>query len=955
METNFPSLLMATVHSLDNPMGSLSTTFEAIQALMKLGSQLKERMRDTASVWGPPIYRRLVSSDKRARDMSERCLLKLKPIICPPSLSLSKALVLDMKKRLLPGMKELQNQGLNIQAVQAWGWYIQLLGSYAKKNRQLVNEMLKILEQTFSSVDSQVQIASMVAWEGLIDALIHPITESSEMNNQMGTFAVEEGTYKSLKLIMTPLIGIMSSKCDLSVHSSCLSSWCFLLHKLGTTVNCPSVLKLVWNPIFDAVFLIKPEGKNILVSNICLDLLEMFISANIRKVSDDLNEKNCRQFSPKLYPINWLPWTLGQLDFFMKTIGMLMNQGYTDEALRVLRRALKGVQNMLKSSNISYDEVMVSVNTILGLGKEIHEGNISKNRNINSSNSVLHSFVEVVIGELEPSILGSPLYKVALDLKYINKLQSICEPKDKEILKVGFTSYKEMVSPIVYLTLLYLCESFSYNLDKPDIDFIFRGTLKFINNVFSSYEPLEILNVSIGLLYKHKEFHNLKMWIAIADGIRDYINEVKDISFLKPDSKSPYRLAMCYLLSYPFVACSYPQKQVSVFEATELEKLSTVSLRSQRRSELENVIKVWNLLYVSINGGHDVENSNLNSFTDDLLETLNEYLGSITKVVESNTLLKRCNDAENGDFTVLSGNVSICILEHILKLENSPKGRAHSYNGDQGFSGTGHALEFVARFLELSLMMSKLSQPEDLSVISRVFLALVQFVGGLHYKKDILSFVQVMSNPLLQWLTCSKVSTENLKNRLELLWGKTLNSLLKSNPPIIFDSNFLKNHSRLFEKTLDHPNPSISDPSITFWNSTFAMEANLDYPQNLLAILDKLSRKGKIQLYMRKFPSIQKCTSKVVHNMSSKIVELVGNKDNEPVLKVKRKRRDLTEHQREVRRAQQGRERDCGGHGPGVRMYTGCDFSLGNDESQDSQDIDLREAESILERLRRDS
>lgn len=46
----------------------------------------------------------------------------------------------------------------------------------------------------------------------------------------------------------------------------------------------------------------------------------------------------------------------------------------------------------------------------------------------------------------------------------------------------------------------------------------------------------------------------------------------------------------------------------------------------------------------------------------------------------------------------------------------------------------------------------------------------------------------------------------------------------------------------------------------------------------------------------------------------------------------------LTEHQKEVRRAQQGREWDCGGHGPGIRTYTNVDFSQGNDELPETQD-----------------
>lgn len=67
-----------------------------------------------------------------------------------------------MKKKLLPTMKELLSQGLKIQTLQAWGWFIRLIGPYAIKNRHLINEMLKIPEQTFSDVDPQIQIASQV-------------------------------------------------------------------------------------------------------------------------------------------------------------------------------------------------------------------------------------------------------------------------------------------------------------------------------------------------------------------------------------------------------------------------------------------------------------------------------------------------------------------------------------------------------------------------------------------------------------------------------------------------------------------------------------------------------------------------------------------------------------------------------------------------------------------------
>jgi len=47
-------------------------------------------MKGSSHVWAPPIYRRLLSTDKRERDASERCLLKIRSTVIPPSLDLSK-------------------------------------------------------------------------------------------------------------------------------------------------------------------------------------------------------------------------------------------------------------------------------------------------------------------------------------------------------------------------------------------------------------------------------------------------------------------------------------------------------------------------------------------------------------------------------------------------------------------------------------------------------------------------------------------------------------------------------------------------------------------------------------------------------------------------------------------------------------------------------------------------
>ncbi|KAI8570688.1 hypothetical protein RHMOL_Rhmol01G0055200 [Rhododendron molle] len=979
LAANFHSLLRAIVHALDNPIGSLSTTFEATQAVTKLASQLYEKMRDTSNIWAPPVYRRSVSIDKRVRDISERCLLKIRSTICPPSLALSKAIVIDLKGRLLPGMKELLNHGLKIQAIQAWGWFIRLLGPYAVKNRHLVNEMLKIPEQTFADADPQVQIASLVAWEGLIDALIqHGRTCNG---NDSGTEG--QTLSKSIKLVMAPIIGIMSSRCDVSVYSSCLNTWCYLLHTLDSSVNSPSTIKTAWEPVFDAVFRVTPDSKSIWVWITCLDLLDDFILTKGGELEGELNNQVNYHLSDKIpttgppisserpwkhYPIKWMPWDLNKLDFCFKIIQNLINGGpkvnitevkclVHDSALRIFRSVMKGVRCVFNNSSINYDEILLCLNKTFELLKLICESMISENTDSNHLRLTTLQFVGAVIEEIEPSILGSPLYKVALDLKYFDHLNSANMTKHGEVTGVQFKVYMDMVSPIVYLLNLYFCGVFKSTFNAPGAEFIMQDACRYVKIVLSSYEPSEIVHAIMGLLYKHVGFDYLKVWVAISKGLIEYVDEVKDISLLTLGSDMSHCLALCQLLSYPFAVCSVHQEQLTIKQCTGIQESADVSIQSHRQLELELVFDVWKSLYACVNRANRSENSTSNALADELALALNGCFDEDMKVLECGTKLNPSNNHQNKDLLFLYGNVVICVLEDSQMSAIRSTGSIDTDDGDyKQSSGVDNLLRLTARFLTLAETNPPPAIPP---LIPRVFSTLVHFVGQLHMKDDILSFIQKISTPLLQWMTTPEEPYEDTNRQLQLLWTEILNRLQKSRPPLTFDSSFLKLQAPLLEQTLDHPNPSLSNPTITFWNSTYATE-KLDYPQSLIPVLDKLSRHGKINLFKRRIPCHSRIdappryrASTATKHRSSKRVELVEDIGKKGCLGLKRKKSELTEHQKEVRRAQQGRERDCNGHGPGIRTYTGVDFSQGNEESQDSEDI--RDAESILELLRRAS
>lgn len=209
---------------------------------------------------------------------------------------------------------------------------------------------------------------------------------------------------------MSPIIGIMSSRCDVSVYSSCLNTWCYLLHTLDSSVNSPSMIKSAWEPVFDAVFQVTPNNKSIWVWDICLDLLDDSILIKSGELDGNLNNQVNYQLSAKipctgplvssdrpwkLFPIKWLPWDLNKLDFCFKIIQNLINQGPMvnvlmeakcmayDSALRIFRSVMKGVRNVFNNSSTNYDDIMSCLNKILGLLKVICQSTIPENSDCN--------------------------------------------------------------------------------------------------------------------------------------------------------------------------------------------------------------------------------------------------------------------------------------------------------------------------------------------------------------------------------------------------------------------------------------------------------------------------------------------------------------------------------------------------------------------------------------------
>ncbi|XP_057537577.1 uncharacterized protein LOC130815209 isoform X1 [Amaranthus tricolor] len=981
LASHFDPLLRAIVHSLDNPFGSLSTTFEAIQAVMKLATQLSEKMRDKSSIWAPPIYRRLLSADKRERDMCLRCLLKVKCLLIPAQLSLSKAIAQDIKLRLLTGMDEMIKRNKKVQVIEAWGWFIRILGHYSLKCRYLVNELLKIPEQTFSDPDPQVQVATQVAWEGLIDALVCLPPKVKDTSQVSEGIAQNLALSKSLKLIMTPVIGVMTGKAALCVQLSCLNTWCYLLHKLDSLINDPQILQIVVEPMFKVIFNFGLEDGNLWMWSLCMDLLFDCIQARTVSYGSDTLDSGkllprttdkvsrlSKESALKNYSVTWLSWDCSRIDFLVRMIQKIFCQAATttlcpekkrlvcDAALRTFDSFLKGVHVNFEKPSTSNETVMQSIKAILMFVKSVYDTAFSVVDPTNDFQLLCLHSLEAVIQELDPSILGSPLYKVVLDIKDISE----GEVGLKVLKEISPINFIDMVPPIIYLIVhhLHLLVQLSYK--TANTGSIIQKAHKFYCRVLCSYDSLAVIHAVSLMLYGRSDDGCIKIWILFALCLKEYIDGVKDLMPLQVPPASTGSLTVCYFLIYPLVYSF----QKSISPQKECNSLTT-SLFFSTSPLCDQATDVWMSLYCLLNSSNMQEFQSKNSFAEDLCSSLNGFFlqSEISEVLNE---VNFCDYSRESHIFVLCGNLARCIILNLHIEKVTPEGIKCGYNSS---SGINNCLEFIIRLMNF---LSTSKEATD-HMLSRMLTPLTSLVSRLQWKDDILSVFKVLCDSLLHWLSDNVINSDEIRNQLPLLWTEIIRSLQRSWPTIVYDSSFLKLQAPLLKKTLDHPNPSISGPTVTFWNSAYGDQAHLDIPPHLHHVLDKLSRLGKIKIRNKRTPVVQKYSSnseatisrpklnvKATLNTCSKRVELLGNiMDGSPCKRKllppcpKRKRSELTDHQKEVRKAQQGKLRDCSGHGPGVRTYTNADFSQGSnyEDSQDSQDV--RDPELILDLLRK--
>ncbi|CAN6449821.1 unnamed protein product [Victoria cruziana] len=996
-------LMEAVTYALDNPMGSLSTTFEATQALVKLVSQMGDNMRTLSSMWAPPIYRRLLSLDKKERDMSISCLRKAKSCIFPPLPTLSKVVSADIRQKLLHRLDELlQEPGCKVHAIHAWGWLIRLLGFYVMKDKVLLNQLLKIPEKTLSDSDPQVQIASQVAWESLIDVFIefnlpkiqeqggtwidvlqqervslehaHQFTDPQEAKPSSAEGSTNNGQsqfsrfQKIIKLLMKPLLGIMSSRCSTTVHLSCLKTWCYLLHKLGILVNHPALIPLVLEQMLLVVFQKGPNHKSYCIWKSCVALFDDFILSKVKLQSDENVGADSHQVTItsgdanvwKDYSIKWMPWDLKMLNLNLRMVQFIvpsvLRQNTSSEVakmasaavLQLFHSVLKGVKIEFQQLSQPFSSILMSLNMILMFINDWYEDVTGKSAN--GLQQELHyatlQLLQTAIEELPHSILSSPLYEFCLDIKLINDLRTsdIIQSVRCHLNGISMILCMDAIPPVSFCVLLYLIVSANYSSHITDKT-LFTKMEKFSQIVFSVVNPIQNLHVVVEMLnvYMFRSrtdgLYWLKVWKVFAKSLKEQIDRVNTSSFVITESHS---YLLVYYLCFPLEMSS------TCLLMTADDDEST--FMSENKHELELVVDTWKSLCDSVN--HVIKNSCPKGlFSEGLCQRLIAMVNGRDKMDVLHSFI----------FLWFCGETAI----HLLNQVRIPG--ALSQRFDQHKEDNKNYLELVSRFLQFFLTFVKTNPRVEVSTVSRVFAAVNNLLIRLETQDGVLLFIEVFSEALVQSLSSFSVlskdtQVQSLASQIENLWIHLLDCTERSQPPLIYDSSLLHLQAPLLGAGLDHSHVPIANATVSFWNRTYAKGISLSYPSCLLPVLDKLYRGGK--LHLRKIHEFEDAgtlggsnwlTVTATQKQNSKRVSFVKDDQNVkfvkvPALGLKRKKMELTEHQREVKRLQQGRGRDCTGHGPGVKTYTSMDFSQGNEDSQDTEEP--LDANAILKKPR---
>ena len=480
-----------------------------------------------------------------------------------------------------------------------------------------------------------------VSWRNLVDAFFP--SQATESVGQETVIAPSEPRehatpqVKRTRLIMVPLCQVLSRSRNIVLSSSCLSTWNYLLHRLGNLINHLPILEAAFVPILKIIFSFGINDQNKPLWSFCMNLFHDFSSSKSRHredlctpVNQNLVAQSCMHLKSLLNAqhIKWLPWDIGCFHFQLDILGTILNPELLhdmipekmlivmDSATQIFRFLLVGVQIELKEKD-SYGQVRLCITDLCKFVKtklfQDHVGKHSGNKCAMLLDFGLQ-FVKVIVGELDHSLLNSEKIEICLDIEYIKENQSAeCSPK-VSFPRIKPLSYMEMVSLAVYATALSLSMVAQYTGE------LSHGDTEKLAFILSSSDILKSFHAVVSFMYMQimcPMFIEQRLkWLMVWNIVAKHLNE-KIISTFRPSSYDVLHHFFCY----PFFTFLYPGA-LSVLWNAENSSSAPVA----QDLEVELAVEVYKSLCTSSCNSKAASKVFFEGFYDYLVNIIDEHM-----------------------------------------------------------------------------------------------------------------------------------------------------------------------------------------------------------------------------------------------------------------------------------------------------------------------------------------
>lgn len=458
---------------------------------------------------------------------------------------------------------------------------------------------------------------SQVSWKKLVDAFFP--SQATEIVVQQTVTPIlkpieqASAQMKRIRLIMVPLCRVLSRSHNIVLSSSCLSTWHYLLHRLGNLTNHLPILEAAFGPMLKIIFSLGINDQNKPLWSFCLYLFHDFVSSKNRDkedlcapVNQNLLAQSCTHMKALLdvQHIKWLPWDISCFNFQLNILGIILKPELfedmipetmvivMDSATEIFRFLLQGIQIELREQR-AFEQVNECITNVFKFAKKLLLDHVGKN-SVNKCATLLEfglRFVKVIVEELDHSLLASENIEVCLDIEHIKENQHAECSLRLSLPRIRSLSYMEMVSPAVYVTALSLSMISQYTgkLSRRDAE-------RLVLILASSSDVLESYGTAVSFMYmqirqppcNRERLKWLMVWNSFAKQLNGQI-----VSYLETNSGSSYHDVLHQFFCYPILNFLNP-KGISILLNAENNSKSNVSVL--QGLEMESTINVYRSL-----------------------------------------------------------------------------------------------------------------------------------------------------------------------------------------------------------------------------------------------------------------------------------------------------------------------------------------------------------------------